>query len=107
MDGDPREEGDSIVCSLDVLRRLGWMSLGGFKCGINVLECALWSRKVTSATPRIARFLGQKAQGQAYRRILHAKAFMTSSNLIFSQTLEIFKYFPDSLMSLSLVNRSA
>ena len=68
MDGDPREEGDSIVChiysivcSLDVLRRLGWLSLDGFKFGINVLECALRSQKVTSATPRIVCFLGQKA----------------------------------------------
>ena len=47
MDGDPREEGDSIVCqiysivcSFEVLRRLGQLSLGGLKCGINVLECA-------------------------------------------------------------------
>ena len=60
MDSDPREEGDSIVCSLDFLRRLGWLSLGSFKLGINVLECALCSRKMTSATPRIARILEQK-----------------------------------------------
>ena len=69
MDGDPREEGDSIVChiysivcSLDVLRRLGWLSLGDFKCGINVLECAFVVPKVTSATSNIACFLGQKAR---------------------------------------------
>ena len=62
MDGDPREADDSIVChiysivcSLEVLRRLERLSLGDLKCGINFLECALWSRKVTFATPRIAR----------------------------------------------------
>ena len=50
MDSDKREKDDSIVChiysilcSLEVLRRLGWLSIGGLKCGINVLVCALWS----------------------------------------------------------------
>ena len=62
MDSDPREDGDSIVChiysivfSLEVLRRLERISLGGLKCGINVLECALWSQEVTSTTLRTAR----------------------------------------------------
>ena len=66
MDSDPREEGDYIVCSLDVLRRLGQLSLGGLKCGINVLECALWSSKVTSTTLRIAHVIEKKAHKGAF-----------------------------------------
>ena len=64
MDGDPREGGDSIVCSLKVLRRLGWLSLGSLKCGINFLECALWSQKMTSATLSLVRlFEGNPRKG--------------------------------------------
>ena len=60
MDGYLREEGDYIVCTLEVLRRLGRLSLGSLKCGINVLECALWSWKVNSATLRSTQIFGEK-----------------------------------------------
>ena len=60
MDGDPREEGDSIVCPLEVLRMLGRLSLGSLKCGINALECVLWSWKVNSATLRTVPLFEEK-----------------------------------------------
>ena len=86
MDGDPREEGDSIVChiysivcSLDVLRRLGWLSLGGFKCGINVLEGAFLVPESDFRHSQDCALFGSKGtQGRAYRRILRAKAYLTS-----------------------------
>jgi len=61
VDGDPRDEGDSIFFSLDVLRRLGWLSLGSFKCGINVLECAFVVPESDFRHSQDYVILGQKA----------------------------------------------
>ena len=51
-------------------------------------------------------FGSKGAQRRSSWRIMREKSFMTFSNFIFPQTLEILKYFPDSLMFLSPVNPS-
>ena len=98
----------SIVCSLDVLRRLGRLSLGGLKCGINVLECALWSWKVTFATPRTMHIFEGKLWKGTLIEEKHAKRRIFPQyivrNLIFPLRPYIFLNTLDYIIFLSLIN---
>ena len=115
MDGDPRE-GDgsiachiySVVCSLDVLRRLWWLSLGGFNCEITVMECALCRpRKWLSPLPILRAFQVKRRAKVLFSKDYVCKSIYDFLKFIFPRTLDIFKYFPDSQMFLSPVNTSA
>ena len=70
--------------------------------------CFVWSQKVTFRHSQDCAHIEKKStQRRSSQRIMRTKSSMTCSNLIFPQALDIFKYFPDSIISSSSVNPSA
>ena len=98
----------SIVCSVDVLRRFEWVSLGSHNCGITFWECALWSRKVTPATLRSMRlFEGKSLKGALIEEKCtwrHILLVAWVRNLIFLLDLRDFLNSSDFVMCLSPIN---
>ena len=111
MDGDLREGDDSLCATIiplcDPLKSKEAL-VAVFRClqvkSLSWIVLFVLSKSDFRHSQDCAHFKSKGARRHSSRRFLRAKAFMTCSNFIFPQTLEIFKYFPDSLMSLSLVN---